>query len=182
MFYYINMKEKVIIVDKNDNIIGEKYRHELDDTIDIIRVSGIWIENEKGELLLAQRSFDKKHDPGKWGPAAAGTIEVGETYESNILKEIEEEIGVFLELKDIVDTGTFFYKTSHQFFSRNFYANINSKTKFTLQESEVASIKWVTWDFLTKDILNNSDNYISSLKGGEGIVKQIKEWKNKKQK
>ena len=31
------------------------------------------------------RSFTKSHDPGKWGPAVAGTVEEGETY--NFLKE-----------------------------------------------------------------------------------------------
>jgi len=41
---------------------------------------------------LAQRSFNKTHNPGQWGPAVAGTNDEGETYESNIIKEAEEEI------------------------------------------------------------------------------------------
>ena len=91
------MREKVIVVDKNNNIIGSKYRDELQSN-DIIRVVGVWIENEKGEVLIAQRSFNKKHDPGKWGPAVAGTLEEGESYALNILKEVKEEIGISLSL------------------------------------------------------------------------------------
>ena len=60
----------------------------------IYRVSSLWITNSKGEVLLARRAFNKKHDPGKWGPAVSGTVEEGETYESNIIKETEEELGI----------------------------------------------------------------------------------------
>ncbi|MFA6422790.1 MAG: NUDIX domain-containing protein, partial [Candidatus Buchananbacteria bacterium] len=84
---------KIIIVNENDEAIGHKERNELDFS-DIYRVSGLWITNLKGEILLAQRAFTKNHDPGKWGPAAAGTVEEGEDYETNILKEAEEELGL----------------------------------------------------------------------------------------
>src|SRR3989338_11488629 len=86
----------IIIVNENDEIIGFKKRGTLKPE-DIYRVSALWIENSKGEVLLAQRSFSKKHHPGLWGPAVAGTNEEGETYEENIIKEAEEEVG----LKDI---------------------------------------------------------------------------------
>lgn len=81
------------IVDEEDNIIDYKERKKLD-LKDIYRVSALWIENSKGEILLAQRSFNKKHHPGLWGPAVAGTVEKGESYEENISHEIEEELGI----------------------------------------------------------------------------------------
>lgn len=84
---------KIIIVNENDEIIGYKPRDSLNRQ-DIYRVSALWIKNSKGDILLAQRSFSKKHHPGKWGPAAAGTVEDGETYDSNIIKEAEEELGL----------------------------------------------------------------------------------------
>ena len=169
------MKEKVIVVDKNNNIIGAKYRSELDEKKDIIRVSGIWIENEKGEILLAQRSFHKKHDAGKWGPAAAGTNDEGETYLSNILKEVKEEIGISLSEHQIEFLGTYFEETSHKYFVGLFYAKINSQTKFKLQKEEVEAVKWISWSDLEKDILKNSDRYLLSLE--RGIMKRIKDWK-----
>lgn len=86
-------KQKIIIVDENDEIIKHKERGTLNQS-DIYRVSALWIQNSKGEILLAQRSFNKKNHPGKWGPAVAGTNDEGETYESNIVKEAEEEIGL----------------------------------------------------------------------------------------
>jgi len=50
---------KIIIVNKNDKIIGYKERGTLKSS-DIYRVSSLWIQNSQGKILLAQRSFNKK--------------------------------------------------------------------------------------------------------------------------
>jgi isopentenyldiphosphate isomerase len=84
---------KIIIVNEKDEIIGFKERSKVK-TDDIYRVSALWAENAKGDILMAQRAFSKMNSPGKWGPAVAGTVEEGETYDSNITKEAEEEIGL----------------------------------------------------------------------------------------
>jgi isopentenyl-diphosphate delta-isomerase len=174
------MKEsKVIIVNEKDEIIGYKERDDRNQN-DIIRIAGVWIENEKNEVLIAQRSFDKVNDPGKWGPAAAGTLEYGETYESNILKEVEEEIGISLSLHQLNFLGSFFEETSHKYFVGTFFVKIDSATKFVLQKEEVEDIKWISWEDLEKDIIENPDNYLLSLE--RGIMKRIKDWKEKYEK
>ncbi len=164
------MKPKVIIVDEKDNVIGYKERDDRNQH-DIIRIAGIWIENEKNEVLIAQRSFDKNNDPGKWGPAAAGTLEEGESYESNVLKEVEEEIGISLYNSHVEFLGAFFEETSHKYFVGTFYTKINSNTKFVLQAEEVESVKWISWEKLEKDILENPDNYLLLPNGG--MIKRI---------
>jgi len=83
-----------ITVDENDNPIGSKHWRIMQYD-NIYRVSALWLTDRTiGEILLAQRKWTKKNDPGKWGAVVYGTIEVGETYDSNIIKEIEEEIGL----------------------------------------------------------------------------------------
>ena len=99
-------KPKVIIVDENDNPIGLKYREDIDYSKDTYRCTGIWITNSNDEVLIAQRKFTKDKDPGKWGPAVAGTIEEGETYESNAYKEMKEEIWYMVQ-----DNTQFFQKS-----------------------------------------------------------------------
>jgi len=88
------MQDLYQIVDDQDNLIGAKPRNEIDFKNDYYRISGLWLTNSKGQILIAQRLLTKDKDPGKWGPAAAGTLEVGETYESNAYKEADEEIGL----------------------------------------------------------------------------------------
>jgi len=84
---------KIVIVDENDNKIGHKEYGETNPD-DIYRVSALWLTNQKGEVLIARRAYNKKLDPGKWGTAASGTVDEGETYYENIVKETEEEIGL----------------------------------------------------------------------------------------
>src|ERR1700761_7819266 len=86
--------ELIQIVDENDTLIGHKPRDQVSATTDYYRIACLWLENSKGEVLLAQRKWTKKNDPGTWGPAAAGTVDQGETYEQNMYKEAQEEIGV----------------------------------------------------------------------------------------
>jgi isopentenyldiphosphate isomerase len=85
--------QQITLVNDQDEIIGQKARSTITKD-DIYRVSAAWIMNTKGEILLSQRQLTKKHDPGKWGTAVAGTVESGETYLENIIKEAEEELGL----------------------------------------------------------------------------------------
>ncbi len=155
-------KAKIIIVNENDEIIGYKERGTLNRS-DIYRVSGLWIQNSKGEILLAQRSFSKKNDPGKWGPAVAGTIEEGETYESNIIKEAEQEIG----LKNHHFQKSFyrFNDRKHKYFVQWFFALVNKRiNKFKIQKEEVEQVKWFTKKELLKELKDNSDKFLQCIK------------------
>ena len=50
---------RIPIVNEQDEIIGYKDRKDRN-IIDITRITGLWLWNEKGEVLLAQRAFSKK--------------------------------------------------------------------------------------------------------------------------
>lgn len=156
-------KPKVIIVNDNDEPIGAKYRNEIDPIKEAYRCSGIWIVNSKNEILLAQRAFTKSHDPGKWGPAVAGTLEEGETYESNAHKEAYEELGLTsLEL----ETGPKQHSRSpRNFFGQWFVCRLNkSVAEFILQKEEVEQVEWVDKQKLVEDIKVRPDKYVPSLK------------------
>ncbi|MBU1975170.1 MAG: NUDIX domain-containing protein [Nanoarchaeota archaeon] len=152
---------KVIIVDKEDNVIGSKER-ELVKQEDIYRVSSLWIMNSKNEFLLARRALSKTNDPGKWGPAVAGTIEEGETYGSNIIKEAEEELG----LTDIKLTKgpKRFHKGKHNFFYQWFFLRIDKMIEeFSIQKDEVEEIKWISKTDLLKAIRKRPDEFLDGV-------------------
>jgi isopentenyldiphosphate isomerase len=172
----MSKKPKIVIVDKNDNVIGCKYREDLTPKKDIYRVSALWVTNSKGEVLCAQRSFDKEHNPGKWGPAVSGTVEEGETREENIYKEAEEELGI----KDIkFETGPKYStlerpNTKHFRFTQWFLAKIDRKTEdFKLQKEEVEQVRWLTEEEILK--IYKKDSEFFSL----GITTWIKLFMNK---
>ncbi len=143
---------KIIIVNEQDEEIWVKERLEvrLDE---IYRVSCLFIENSTGGVFLAQRWFLKSHSPGKWWPAAVGTVDAGETYEENMYKEAEEEIGLswekFTKWKKYRSTG------KHQYFCQLYRLTLDRDiSEFTKEEWQVETLRWFTreeLDNLTKE-------------------------------
>jgi len=64
-------------------------------------VEEVWIINLKGEILLTQRSKNKKEFPLKW-ECTAGSILKGENTVDGALREVSEEIGVHLNKEDLI--------------------------------------------------------------------------------
>lgn len=91
------MKEFMTLVDEKDNLLWYKERWTLNYEKDIYRISVLRLENSKWEVLISQRSFKKKNQPGIRWPAVSGTVNDKENYEQNILKEAKEEIWLKLE-------------------------------------------------------------------------------------
>jgi isopentenyl-diphosphate delta-isomerase len=154
---------KIIVVDEKDNVLGSKERELVDKEKLRYRVSALWIKNSKNETLLARRAFTKSHDPGKWGPAVAGTVEEGETYESNILKEAEEELGIKgIEIKKAQKTRR---DGKHNYFVQRFTSIVDLPiNKFKIQKSEVAEVKWFSREEIEKQLKAHPEEFLDSIK------------------
>lgn len=149
------------IVDENDEIITYKAKWTLA-VGDVSRVSAIWITNSKWEMLLARRSLNKKNDAGKWWPSAAWTVEKDETYESNIIKEVWEEI--WLKNLEIKIWPKVYVVASRDFFCQRFFAKCDIEIdELILQKSEVMDAKRFTTDELLNLIKNNPEIVVSNL-------------------
>ncbi len=158
---FLNHFMKIPIVDEDDNIIEFRERDNRDVNA-IYRVSSLWITDTNGKILLARRAFNKKHDPNKWGPAVAGTVEKGETYEENIIKEAEEEIG----LKDIKPiTGIKKRrKTKYNYFAQEFLLTLSAGfNDFKVAEDEVAEVKWFSEEELRKELKEKPDDFLKGV-------------------
>lgn len=150
------------VVDEEDKIIGYKLRHEIDFTNDIYRIAAVWITNSNDEVLIAQRALDKDKDPGKWGPAAAGTLEKDETYESNVYKEAEEELGLSGVKFQIGPKQRF--GEPRQAFCQWFTTIIDRPAEqFILQKEEVEKVEWIDKYVLVKDVNQNPNKYTPSM-------------------
>ena len=152
---------RIPIVNENDEIIGYQERDDRNKT-NISRVSALWLTDEAGNVLLAQRAFNKGHHPGKWGPAVAGTVEEGETYEQNIIKEAEEEIG----LAGVKFTMSVKIRRSsiHEYFCQWFTAVVPHDYPFVKREGEVENIKWFSKDELIQFVKEKPELCLEGLK------------------
>ena len=152
---------RVVVVDENDNVIGVKDRSAITHS-DIYRVSSLWVKNSAGDVLLAQRKHTKKHDPGKWGPAAAGTIEEGETYQSNIVHEAQEEIG----LQNIAPKSgpKVRVRGEYNFFDQWYILTVDkAASDFTISEEEVEQVKWFTRAELADELQKRPEQFLPDI-------------------
>jgi len=154
--------EEIKIVNENDQVIGYKKRGTLDQK-DIYRTAALWIENSKGEILLVKRALTKKRSPGLWGPAVAGTIEKDESYESNIIKEMQEELGLSnIFPKKFAKTRVIY---PHNHFTQWFLLKIDKEVKdFKINKDEVEEIEWFSREELFNSVKEDSKELIKSLK------------------
>lgn len=164
---------RVIVVNEKDEVIGHKERKDANEH-DITRISGLWIFNSNKELLLAQRSFNKTHSRGKWGPAVAGTVEEGETYVSNIIKEAREELGVTITEEQLITGPHEFRETSHKYFHQTYAVKVDLPIEsFKLQEEEVASIRWVPIEELCRWVREKPDDFTPSTRAALEEVRSL---------
>ena len=154
------MKEFLDIVDENGQPTGEIIDRETAHAKGILhRTSHVWLARRKKgkvQILLQKRAKHKSSFPGCYDISSAGHIPAGNSYEISALRELEEELGVKAEEKDLIYCGdrkviwddVFFGKPFHdRQISRVFLLWMDrEESEFTLQESEVDSVLWMDFD------------------------------------
>ena len=65
------------------------------------RAIGIWLYNDRGEVLIQRRSAEKDSNPLRWQSSAAGHVTCGDTVEETVIKEVQEEVGISIDVSDL---------------------------------------------------------------------------------
>ncbi|MBT5586145.1 MAG: isopentenyl-diphosphate Delta-isomerase, partial [Flavobacteriaceae bacterium] len=120
----------------------------------------VFVNNDKGEIMLQQRALSKYHSPGLWTNTCCSHQRDGEQNLAAGKRRLMEEMGFETPLKELF---SFVYKadmgnglTEHEFDhvmqgEFNELPNINPE--------EVASWKWMLPDDIKKDIEKQPDLY-----------------------
>ena len=157
------MSEIIPIVDKNDKVIEYRER-KLTTKKDIYRVAALWLINSKNQILLSQRGMKKSHSPGKWGPATAGTVGMGETYLENIIKETKEEIGINLQEYNFKKVDKIFTDVEWKYFCQWYFLKADIPLeKFAFPKDEVEQLRWADRKEFEKDLQEHPENYTTSM-------------------
>ena len=100
------MKEFLDIVDENGQPTGEMIDRETAHAKGVLhRTSHVWLARRKKgkvQILLQKRAEHKSSFPGCYDISSAGHIPAGNSYEVSALRELEEELGVKAEEKDLI--------------------------------------------------------------------------------
>tara|TARA_R110001592_G_scaffold28426_2_gene104406 strand:+ start:1139 stop:1684 length:546 start_codon:yes stop_codon:yes gene_type:complete len=74
----------------------------------------IWLFTSDEKILLQKRALTKKVFPGIWDISVAGHVGAGEKVLTSAKRELFEEIGLQLEEKDLIKTGTRIHQVTHK--------------------------------------------------------------------
>ncbi len=119
------------------------------------------------EILCQKRSRTKDSNPGCWDISSAGHIGAGDTRENAVVRELEEELGLRRDIRDMEYIGFTRRKIDKPFYGKLWPDNqishiyicrgdVDEKT-LVLQESEVESVEWFMLDELIRRTKEGKD-------------------------
>ncbi len=113
--------------------------------------TSVYVLNSKGEVLCHQRSLGKERFPGLWYTHVGGHVGHDETYHSNAVKEVEEEIGLKVNHAKIIPWRTT-KNTESNFWVREFVTIIDvCIDELTPQPGEVEKFEWKTLEQIEEE-------------------------------
>ncbi len=105
-----------------------------------------------GKILISQRSFEEKHEPGKW-TIPGGKIEVtpGDVFhilEKTLAKEVEEEVGIKISANvELLTNNTFIRSDGTHVVALMFFCHYESGDVKALEDT--LDVRWVNEDELS---------------------------------
>ncbi len=159
------MEEQVVLVDANDNAIGQMEKIEAHVKGVLHRAFSIFLINSEGKLLLQQRALTKYHSPGLWTNTCCSHQRLGEDSLAAANRRLFEEMGMTAKLHEAF---TFVYQADmgnglieHEL-DHVIIGYTDKEPKINLEE--VAEWSWKDVDFLKADLVNRPDRYTAWFK------------------
>jgi len=152
--------QKVIIVDNQDNQIGISDKISVHVKGILHRAFSIMIYNNKNQILLQQRAFNKYHSSGLWTNACCSHPNSEIDFEKQVRKRLQEEIGIDCNLKwcfSFIYKETFENGLTENEFDHVFYGQFEGNP--IINENEVADFKWIDTTELISDMKINPNKY-----------------------
>lgn len=158
-------KEKVILVNKNDEQIGLMEKIEAHEKALLHRAFSVFVLNEKGEIMLQQRAANKYHSPGLWTNTCCSHQRERESNIEAGKRRLQEEMGFTTELKELFsfiyiapfDNGL----TEHEF---DYVLSGTYSGTPNINPDEVADWKWMSLEDIKKDLVENPQLYTEWFK------------------
>ena len=153
-------EDLVVLVNKEDEAIGEMPKMEAHQKGVLHRAFSILIYNSKNEMLIHQRAMDKYHSQGLWTNACCSHPKPGETLIEAGHRRLVEEMNFDCPLKTEFH---FIYKTAleNNLFEHEFDHVLSGVYDgyFTPNPEEVMDYRWINVNDLKLEIASNPDAF-----------------------
>jgi isopentenyl-diphosphate Delta-isomerase len=158
-------------VDENNELTGESAPRSK------VHTEGIWHQTvhvyvfrknkSEIEVLVHLRSSFKDLCPNQWDTRVGGHIKSGTTLKDAVSAEIEEEIGIKVSSKQLIDG---YWRKHDKFpnkeFSKIFFLEYNDDLdNLKFNDGEVQEVKWMSVKEIKNSIKSNPGKWAGSLDG-----------------
>ena len=152
--------EALILVDESDRVVGHLDKGACHDGDGVLhRAFSIFVFNRAGELLLQQRSSEKRLWPLFWSNSCCSHPRQGETMDEAVTRRLQQELGMAGDLE-------YLYKFQYQARYRDLgsenelcwvYAGLLDQ-EASPNPHEVEEIRWVTPEQLDEEMASNPES------------------------
>ncbi len=146
--------EPVILVDESNTPIGltEKSTVHTKST-PLHRGFSIFLFNNKGEVLLQQRSIKKITWPGVWSNTCCGHPLPDEKVEQAAVRRLKYELGLDVDSKNIINIFPYYrYRAERQGVVENEFCPVmvvRHNAQPNINSDEVMNTKWIDWQIFS---------------------------------
>lgn len=165
------MEEYVILVDKENNIMGLESKMQAHIYNKRHQAFSVFIFNDSGEMLLQCRADDKYHSAGKWSNACCSHPDIYRNIEEQAHERLRHEMGIDCPLEDC---GLFAYEAElgdgmyENEIDRIYIGTCNDKP--VLNPMEAKDFRYAPYKDIAEDITVNPDRYTEWFKMLAGKV------------
>jgi|GEM_PF-969943 len=158
------------IVDAEDSLLKTVNRDEIDFANDIYRITVLWVVDDDKRPLITKRDVSMLGEADVWAPSVVGTVVDIETYRTNPLNEVANQLG----LDDVALRAgpKQLFEGERNYFCRWYLAEISSEPDPetgedapvpTPNDDIISEMKWTSVEELKQDVVDNPDNYVSTM-------------------
>lgn len=160
--------EYLDLYDANGNLIGEKVlrtKGMKPENGKYIKIVIVFIKNDENKFLIQKTSKEK----GSVWATTGGLVSSGYTSDETVVKEIEEELGLIVDFKELKHIETI--KREHAFQDTYYLEkNINIED-LKIQEEEVEFVKWLSIDEI-KELINKGEFREGNILAFENLLEK----------
>lgn len=160
MIYEDNYNQNIVLVDKEDKVIGYDTKLNVHKLGKLHRAFSIIILNTENEMLIQRRALSKYHSGGLWSNACCSHAKYNEYFHDTIHKRLIEELGLDCDI-NLLYKFDYYHEFNNGLIENELdYVFLGITNKLPkINTNEILEYKWIKIKELHENIKNNSDIY-----------------------